>query len=371
MIVRKIATAALAALGTLAAGSAQASISCIDATYQPVAGQPRQPLPSGFEACREGALVSGPATRIWRCAVQPGFEDKVNATHLVVIERDGKIVKTDQDDLIAGPLYAITWYEVDFDRDGFSEHVIARRTFQSPAHAIQFWRVSIMSADWQHTIVSFDNLEDFGPDALFRDSDAAHCKMLDTTYATEGSEERLRLEAEVWTVSSNKPSALDVAPPARLLDAAFQQERRRWFSDGRLLGSPYRWLYGHDHDAVAEANAGAGKLLGAVRGYVLLGEACRGPLGNDLADAAYSNSFAALERLAGESASARAFVDRARAAAEHYCAQAGPCWKKYFRTPDASEKQGFAVCANAFAQAQEDFSTLMVVAMTSRSGGER
>ena len=367
---------AIAAFGLLLASAAQATTSCVDSAHAPLEGQSNVPLPTGFEPCDTGALIAKGDTNIWRCKVQPGFEDKVGATYLVVIEQGGRIVATERDDMEQGPLDALRWYEVDFDRDGTHEHVVARRVMETPAHAIQQWRVSIHSADWSKVITSFDGVEDFGPDAMFRDSPDEGCLILQTRYeALPGEGEQLALKGSLWAIVDDEPVALAEEPEPRVLDAAFIAERQQAPYPDDYMRTPFRWLYARDHEAEQAATSpqdeAAAKLLGAVRGYVLLGEACREPLGNDLADAFAINARAALERLGGDAAAAQAFVKEASEVAAYNCAGEGPCWRKYFDMPDATDAQGFAACATAAAQAQEDFSTIMVTAMTMGSSQER
>lgn len=367
---------AIAALGLMLASAAQATTSCVDAVHAPLEGQSDMALPAGFGACDTGALIAHDGTKIWRCKVRPGFEDKVGATYLVVIEQGGRIVATERDEMEQGPLDAMRWYEVDFDGDGTHENVIARRVMETPAHAIQQWRVTIHSADWGKVITSFDGVEDFGPDAIFRDSPDEGCLILQTRYeALPGEGEQLALKGSLWAIVDGQPVALAEEPEPRVLDAAFIAERQQAPYPDDYMRTPFRWLYARGHEAEQAAapshDEAAAKLLGAVRGYVLLGEACREPLGNDLADAFAINARTALEKLGGDAAMAQAFVREASEIAAHNCAGEGPCWRKYFDMPDATDAQGFAACATAAAGAQEDFSTIMVTAMTMGSSQER
>lgn len=233
---------------------AQASIGCADVTNRPLAGQPEQPMPTGFEACATGALIAQGGTNVWRCKVRQGFEDKVNASYLIVVERNGRIVAQERDDLVEGPLDAMRWYEVDFDRDGTREHVIARRVMQTSAHDIQIWWVSIFSADWSKVIIGFEGIEDFGPDAMFRISEDQPCVILKTFYdAVSADSERLTLTAELWTVANGEAVALAGGPDNRLLDAAFIAERKRGMPPQEFERTPYHWLYGRDHDSTGDA----------------------------------------------------------------------------------------------------------------------
>lgn len=253
-MVRPLFRAAVAASALTYATFGHASIGCVDATFRPKAGQPEQPMPAGFDACASGAVIAHDNTYGWRCKVKPGFEDKVNATYLIVVERNGQIVAQERDDLVEGPLDAMRWYEVDFDRDGAHEHVVARRIMQTPAHDIQIWWVSIYSADWAKVFVGFEGVEDFGPDALFRISEDQPCVMLKTFYDAVGADsEQLTLTAELWTVSNGEVVALDGAPDNRLLDAAFISERKSGMPSQEFERTPYRWLFGRDHDSAGRA----------------------------------------------------------------------------------------------------------------------
>lgn len=248
-MVRTLFRAAVAAAALTYATFGHASIGCVDATFRPKAGQPEQPMPAGFDACASGAVIAHDNTNVWRCQVKPGFEDKVNATYLIVVEKDGRIVAQERDDMIGGPLDAMRWYEVDFDRDGKREHVIATRVIETPAHAIQNWRVRIFSADWASVIASFEGMEDFGPDALFRVSEDQPCLLLQTVYdAVDAETEQLKLKGELWTVADGELATLDGAPDDRLLDTAFIAERRQGMVPGEIERTPYRWLYRRDHD---------------------------------------------------------------------------------------------------------------------------
>lgn len=368
--------AAIAAFGLTLASTAQATTSCVDSAHAPLEGQSNVAMPSGFEPCDTGALIGHDGTNIWRCQVKPGFEDKAGATYLIVVEQGGRIVSTEPDDMVHGPLDAMRWYEVDFDRDGAHEHVIARRVMETPAHAIQQWRVSIHSADWGKVITSFDGMEDFGPDAIFRDSPDEGCLILQTRYeALPGEGEQLAMRGSLWTIVDDELVALAEEPDPRVLDAAFIAERQQAPYPDDYMRTPFRWLYGRDHEAQQAAatpqDEAAAKLLGAVRGYVLLGEACRDPLGNDVADAFAINARTALEKLGGDPAAAQAFIKEASEVSAYNCAGDVPCWRRYFDMPDATDAQGFAACATAAAKAQEDFSTIMVAAMTMGSSQER
>lgn len=119
------------------------------------------------------------------------------------------------------------------------------------------------------------------------------------------------------------------------------------------------------------SDAPAAKLLSAIRGYILLGEACRMPLGDDLANAPAVLSRAALARIADDPAAVTGFIDKAQAISADYCVSDVPCWRRYFDMPDASDEAGFATCAKAMADAQEEFSTIAVWAFKGGSTGER
>ena len=241
---------AIAALGLMLASAAQATTSCVDAVHAPLEGQSDMALPAGFGACHTGALIAHDGTKIWRCKVRPGFEDKVGATYLVVIEQGGRIIATERDEMEQGPLDAMRWYEVDFDRDGTHENVIARRVMETPAHQIQQWRVSIHSADWGKVITSFDGVEDFGPDAIFRDSPDEGCLILQTRYeALPGEGEQLALKGSLWAIVDGQPVALAEEPEPRVLDAAFIAERQQAPYPDDYMRTPFRWLYGRGHEA--------------------------------------------------------------------------------------------------------------------------
>lgn len=115
----------------------------------------------------------------------------------------------------------------------------------------------------------------------------------------------------------------------------------------------------------------AAKLLGAIRGYILLGEACRKPLGDEVANAPAALSRAALSRIADDPAAITGFIDKAQAISAEYCAGDRPCWRRYFDMPVASDEAGFATCAKAMADAQEEFSTIAVWALNNGTTGER
>ncbi|SMD03348.1 hypothetical protein [Novosphingobium sp. B1] len=121
----------------------------------------------------------------------------------------------------------------------------------------------------------------------------------------------------------------------------------------------------------AASDARADKLIGAIRGYILLGEACRKPLGDDVANAPAALSRAALSRIADDPATVTGFIDKAQAISAEYCAGDVPCWRRYFNMPDAPDEAGFATCANAMADAQEEFSTILVWALNNGTTGER
>lgn len=209
-----------------------------------------QTLPPNALNCDKGVRLEVDAsTNLWRCRINHPDDAEIKDgdwSQAFLIMKNGQIIKEFEDDVMAEFYENYGLYQVDLDKDGSVENIVALWVSQGNGLGENTWTIRVFNQDWQEIGEKY-LASDWGPSGIVKSIDGQTCEIAitslvnDTTRRMEG----LAYEAHFVKLQNGQMVDDENRPDIRRrYTFNFEKQRETYQSQvGRSYGGdPAAWL---------------------------------------------------------------------------------------------------------------------------------